>query len=82
MTAQLDALQNFLLYCTLINYGLASLWFLIYYFAHDWVYKLHTSWFPLSVEKFDALNYLGIAIYKIGVLLFNLTPYLALCILN
>jgi hypothetical protein len=39
---------------------------------------MHTRWFKLSVETFDAIHYAGMATYKIGVLLFNLVPLLAL----
>jgi hypothetical protein len=42
------------------------------------MYGFHSRWFHLSVEQFDALHYAGIALYKIGILLFNLVPYIAL----
>ena len=48
--------------------------------AHDTVYRLHTRWFRLSRETFDALNYGGMAVYKIGVLLLNVAQLLALLI--
>lgn len=41
-------------------------------------YRLHNRWFPLSVEHFNVVHHLGISIYKIGVLLFNLVPYFVL----
>ncbi len=40
--------------------------------------RFHGRWFRLSDERFDALHYAGMSIYKIGVLLFNLVPWLAL----
>jgi hypothetical protein len=39
-------------------------------------------WFHLSVEQIDALHYTGMALYKIGILLFNLVPYIALRIVG
>lgn len=69
-----------LLWCTLINYGVLLLWFLTFRFAHAWMYRLHGRWFGLSEERFDAIHYAGMAVYKIGVLLFNLVPYFALLI--
>jgi len=39
---------------------------------------LHTRWFKLSVETFDAIHYAGMSVYKIGVLLLNLAPFAAL----
>ncbi|WP_353850875.1 DUF6868 family protein [Acidithiobacillus sp.] len=45
--------------------------------AHDWLYQLHHRWFHLSTEHFDALHYAGMAVYKIGILIFNLVPMVA-----
>jgi hypothetical protein len=70
--------RKVLLWCTVINYGVLILWWLCFLFAHDWMYGLHSRWFHLSVEQFDALHYAGMALYKIGILLFNLVPYIAL----
>jgi hypothetical protein len=39
---------------------------------------LHSKWFRLSVEAFDAIHYASMAAYKVGVLLLNLVPYAAL----
>ena len=47
-------------------------------FAHDWMYRLHSRWFRLSVETFDAIHYAGMAAYKLAILLLNLVPLLAL----
>ncbi len=40
--------------------------------------RLHGQWFKLSDQQFDAIHYGGMAVYKIGILLLNLTPYIAL----
>jgi len=42
------------------------------------MHGVHSRWFHLSVEQFDALHYAGMALYKLGILLFNLVPYIAL----
>jgi len=67
-----------LLCCLAINYGILIVWFGVFFLAHDWLFRLHGRWFKLSVERFDALTYAGMAVYKIGVLLFNLVPWIAL----
>jgi len=77
-----NALKEFLLWSTAINYGVLFLWFGVFVFAHDWLYRLHTRWFKLSVETFDALNYVGVSIYKIGVVLLNLVPLIVLYIIS
>jgi hypothetical protein len=74
-------LQDVLLYCLLINYGVLCIWFSVFVFAHDWLYRMHTRWFRLSIESFDGLNYIGVAVYKIGIILLNLVPWIALTIL-
>jgi hypothetical protein len=38
----------------------------------------HGRWFRLSVEQYDAINYIGMAPFKLGIILFNLVPYVAL----
>jgi hypothetical protein len=77
-----NALKEFLLWSTAINYGVLFLWFGVFVFAHNWLYRMHTRWFKLSVETFDALNYVGVSIYKIGVVLINLVPLIVLYIIS
>ncbi len=76
----IEAARTFLLWCTLINYGILLLWFLIIGLAHDSLQRLHGRWFHLSTDLFDALHYGGMSIYKIGIILFNLVPFVVLCI--
>ena len=68
--------RSFLLWCTVINYGILLVWFLVFALAHDWMRRFHGRWFRLSDEQFDFLHYLGMSIYKIGILLFNLYHWL------
>jgi len=70
--------KEVLLWCLGVNYGVMLVWFGAFVSAHDWMYRLHTRWFKLPVETFDAIHYAGLAIYKIGVILFNLVPLIAL----
>lgn len=74
-------LKTLLLWSTLINYLFLFVWFGAITLAHDGVYRMHTRWFALSVPAFDMLHYGGMALLKVGILLLNLTPLLALCIL-
>ena len=74
----IETVRSALLRCALMNYAILSVWFLVFILAHDWIYRLHSRWFHLSVEQFDMLHYAGMAIFKIGIILFNLVPYLAL----
>ncbi len=69
-------------WCTLINLGLLIWWFLFLVVAHEWTVRLHTKWFRISPEKFDAIHYSLIGVFKMGVIIFNLVPYLALRIVT
>lgn len=74
----LEVVRSFLGWCALINYLILIVWFLAFVQARSWLYQMHTKWFRLSAEDFDRTHYLGMAIYKIGILLFFLVPYLVL----
>ncbi len=74
----LDVARNILWWCTVIDYVVLIWWFLFFRFAHDGMYRLHSRWFRISMEQFDVVHYTAMAIYKIGILLFNLVPYVAL----
>ena len=74
----IDEIKQVLLWCVGINYAVLILWFLVFLYAHDWLYRVHSRWFRLSVENFDIFNYLAIAIYKIVVVVFFLVPLIAL----
>lgn len=73
-----NEIKEFLLWNVGINYGVMLVWFGVFVYAHDWMYRMHTRWFKLSLETFDALHYGGLSIYKIGVILLNLVPWVAL----
>ena len=76
----IETVRRVLLSCTLINYGILLVWFLVFMLAHDWMYQFHGRWFRIPVEQFDMLHYAGMSVYKIGVLLLNLVPYIAVSI--
>lgn len=77
-----EIVRNFLLWCAVINYGLLIFGVLIITLAHDWVYRLNSRVFRISVERFDAINYAWVVVFKIGITLFNLVPYIALRIVG
>ncbi|MHC4686767.1 MAG: DUF6868 family protein, partial [Planctomycetota bacterium] len=48
-----EIIRAVLAWCTVINYALLLLWFLVFSLAHDWLYRVHGKWFTVSVENFD-----------------------------
>jgi hypothetical protein len=78
----IDVVRNFFLWCAVINYLVLVVWFLLLVLPHQWLYRFWGKWFPLTAERFDAISFAGMALYKMGILLFNLTPYVALRIVG
>lgn len=74
----LETLRAFLGWCTIVNWVILLLWWLVIVLARDWMHRLHGRWFRLSPESFDEAHYRGMAYCKVGVILFNFTPYLVL----
>lgn len=77
-----DILLRALGWSAVINIGLLLWWSLWIVLAHDFVYRMHSKWFKIPVEKFDAIHYAGMAFYKITIIVFNVVPYLALRIIT
>ena len=71
-------IQNVLLWCAAINYTLLLAWVLLVTVARGPWQRWQSRIFRLSVERLDVLNWAGIALYKLMIIVFNLTPYLAL----
>lgn len=74
----IESAQAVLLWCLVINYAILLVWFLAFWFGNDWMFRLLSRRFNLSKERFESIHYASMAIYKLGILLLNLTPYIAL----
>jgi hypothetical protein len=73
-------IKTFFMWCTIINGALLVFSFLICAFAGDWIYGMHSKWFPISREAFNVAIYCFIGLYKIFFWVFNLIPYIACAI--
>lgn len=78
----LEMIRDALKWCLIINMGVMLYWFFVYLFARRLIYRMHTRWFKLSPESFDAIQYGGMGIYKLFIIVFNLVPYIALHIIG
>ena len=79
----IETTRNFFLWCTLLNYAVLLIWAAMFWLAHDWHYGLTKMFFRgLSAERYDMVSLFGIAIYKVAVIVLNLVPYIALCIIS
>ena len=72
----LKTIRKAFLYCTIINYFLLIVWFLILVSPHDWLY--HFSSFGASKGDWDRINLNALVISKALVIIFNLVPCIAL----
>jgi hypothetical protein len=70
--------ERWLLWSLALNYAVLLVWFALFAYAHEALYRLHGRWFRLSPEAFDAIHYAAMAGYKIAIIVLNLVPYLAL----
>jgi hypothetical protein len=82
MDMSIEVLRNFFFWCAVINYGILVVWFLMFACRREWIHRFHGRWFRLSSEQFDAIHYAGMSVFKVGIFLFNLGPYVALCIVG
>jgi hypothetical protein len=78
----IDMLEQFFLWCTILNGGTLLLSSLYCVWAKEWIYGIHSKVFNLNRDSFNNLVVLFIATYKIAFMTFNLFPYIALLILN
>ena len=78
----LEEIRSMLAWCAVINIGLLLIWWVMFVLLHNWMYRMHRTWFKLSEEQFDRTHYAGMAFTKVAVLIFNVAPYLALRIIG
>jgi hypothetical protein len=76
-----DTLRGMLLWSGIINYGLLIFWVLTFLVAREPLRRLGRL-FGVSGELYDALNYGGMMLYKLGIFFFFLIPYIALRIIG
>jgi Family of unknown function (DUF6868) len=76
--ALLDAIAKVLLRCVVFGILLLLLWMGVYLLAGDLVYRINGPLFGLTQHEMNLMHFYGIAIVKCCVLLFFLSPYLAI----
>lgn len=78
----INEIRDVFMWCTIIDFGILSLWFAMFAMAGGWIYRCHGKWFPMSRDAFNAIHYAGMALFKVVIFVFNLVPYLALLIVS
>ncbi len=77
----IDLLRSVLGWCAVINIGILLWWFIFFVYGHDLIYRIHSRWFKIPVETFNAIHYAAMAFYKLIVVVFIVIPYFVLLIL-
>ena len=77
----LQQLTAFFMWCTIINGGLFVIAIVYLVLAPDSVYRMQSKWLPIPRETFNVTMYSFIGLFKLGLLVLNVVPYLALLII-
>jgi hypothetical protein len=78
----LDVIAGILIRCFLGGMALLVVWFAWFVFAGDWIYQIHSRWFQIPRQSFDAIHYTGMAVTKIAIILVFLLPWIAIKLLS
>jgi hypothetical protein len=81
-TMNIQTLQAFFMWCTIINGALLVTWTVILAFAPDWMYRVQSWRFPIPRDTFNILMYAFLGVFKMLFLLFNVVPFVALVIIR
>ncbi len=78
----LEVIRDMLAWSAVINLVILIFWALFYAAARGVILKFHGGIFNLTLEQLNKIHYQGIMLFKIGIILFNIAPYLALRIVG
>ena len=78
----IETARSFFLWCSVINYAMLGVWALLATLGRGWLYGLSSRVFRITPEQFDLMNYAGITLYKMGIFLFNIVPFISLYIIK
>ena len=78
----IELLTAFFMWCSIINFTLMMLIFILIIAAADWAHKIHSRWFNISKPSFDLILYCFLGIYKLLVIIFCIVPWIVLCIIG
>lgn len=78
---EIETVRDFFMWCTIINVALFALSFLLCAGLGNWIYRIHTKWFPMPRATFSVVLYSFLGMYKIMLIMFNIVPYVAFLII-
>lgn len=78
----LISLTTFLGWCSVINFAILLFASVAVVLMRNLLTTIHSNWFDIPKEELGTLYMKYLAYYKIGILLFNVVPYIALKIMR
>lgn len=78
----LQATKAFLGWCTVINIGILAFASIFLAFLRPMAANLHSKMVGLSESELARIYFQFLAQYKIAIYIFNLVPYIALCLIQ
>ena len=78
----MEALYEFLKWCTILNISLLIISTLLIIGLKNWAYELHHRLFGIDRQAFNHIAYGFLGLYKLLIFIFNLVPMLALIIIK
>lgn len=78
----LQILESFFMWCTIINGGIYIIWLIFVMLAPDFVYRVQNAWFPIARETYNVIIFSFFGLFKIFFIFFNVVPYVALLIIK
>jgi Family of unknown function (DUF6868) len=77
-TMNMEILTTFFGWCTLVSGLLFLISTLLIILIPNWAYRIQSRLFPISREQYNVVIYSFLGMYKLLFILFFLTPYIAL----
>jgi hypothetical protein len=78
----LQVIQTFFMWCTILDGILLVLTGIILTFAGNAVYRIQSRWYPISRDAFNVVIYSFIGLFKLFFIVFNLVPFIVLLIMR
>lgn len=70
------------MWCSIANYILLIIWFLLIIAPHGWMFRVLRLGRRITVEDFDRINMAGMVFYKFATLMFFVIPFFVIYFVN
>lgn len=74
--------RELFMWSTVFNLAILITWFVLWSVFQKQMYHMQSRYITLTPEQYSLLVFCGMGLYKLGILFFNLVPYVALSIVK